>query len=212
MVKVDAREVARAPVNVTTPAVVPQKQARCGGAAPAAAKRAATFEDRDVVAKATAPPPPPSFAKEHEAIQANGGKPISISQVRQLQPEQPKAAVRIAPPAGQVTPPTNADYRPGQPRNKEDGHPGQQTKVEMNNNRPSTPSSGNERPNAQPNKPTGNDRNDQPASVRPSNPNNDRPNAQPNKPTGNERNDQPASVRPSNPNNDRPNAQPNKPT
>jgi len=162
MVKVDAREVARAPVNVTTPAVVPQQKSMLGGGAPAAVKPPATFQDRAVVAKATPPPPPPSFAKEHEAIQANGGKPISISQVRQLQPEQPKAAVRIAPPAGQVTPPTNAVYKPGQPRNNEDSHPGQQTKVdkvEVNNNRPSAPSSGNERPNAQPNKPAGNERN-----------------------------------------------------
>jgi len=235
MVKVDAREVARAPVNVTTPAVVPQQKSMLGGGAPATVKPPATFQDRAVVAKATPPPPSPSFAKEHEAIQANGGKPVAISQVRQLQPEQSKAPVKIAPPAGPVTSPTNAVYKPGQPRNNEDSHPGQQTKVdkaETNNNRPSTPSSGNERPNAQPNKPTGNERNDQPASVRPSNPDNshpstpssgnERPNGQPNKPTGNERNDQPASVRPSSPDNnrpstppsgnERPNAQPNKPT
>jgi hypothetical protein len=207
MVKVDAREAARAPVNVTTPAVVPQQRSMLGGGAPAAVKPPATFQDRAVVAKATPPPPPPSFAKEHEAIQANGGKPLAISQVRQLQPEQPKATVRIAPPAGQVTPPTNAVYKPGQPRNNEDSHAGQQTKVdkvEVNNNRPSTPSSGKERPNGQPNKPTGDERNNRPASVQPSNPANERPNtpaanAQPNKPAGNEPNNQPPTVRPSNP-------------
>ena len=217
MVKVDAREVARAPVNATTPAVVPQQKSMLGGGASATVKPPATFQDRAVVAKATPPPPPPSFAKQHEAIQANGGKPLATSQVRQLQPEQPKAAVRIAPPAGQVASPTNAVYKPGQPRNNEDNRPGQQTKadkVEVNNNRPSTPSSGNERPNGQPNKPTGDERNKQPASVRPSNSDNNRPSTPS---SGNERSDQPASVRPSNPTNDRPsipapNAQPNRPT
>ena len=204
MVKVDAREVARAPVNVTTPTIAPQQKSVLGAGAAAAVKPPATFQNRAVVAKNMPPPPPPSFAKQQEAIHANGGRPLPISQARQLQPEQPKAPVRIAPPARQVTPPTNAGYRQGQPRNNEDSHPGQQTKAQMNNNGPSTPSSGNERPNGRPNKPTGNERNNQPPSVRPSNPDSERPNppppnAQPNRPTGNGRDDRPPAVRPSNP-------------
>ncbi len=102
MVKVDAREVARAPVNVTTPTIAPQQKSVLGAGATAAVKPPASFQARAVVAKNTPPPPPPSFAKQQEAIHANGGKPLAVSQLHQLEPERAHAsvaAVKIAPPA-----------------------------------------------------------------------------------------------------------------
>jgi len=126
MVKVDAREVASAPVNVTTPAVVPQPKSVIGGGAPAAVKPPASFQNRAVVAKATPPPPPPSFAKQHEAIQANAGKPLAVSQLHQLQPERTQAAapVKVAPPARPATPQNVQAIKPGQPPANAANRPG----------------------------------------------------------------------------------------
>ena len=105
IIKVDQREIARAQVNVMTPAVVPPKQAVLGAGTPAAVKPPARFDDRAVVAKNTPPPPPPSFAKEHEAIKANGGKPLAIAEEHKLHLDNDRAiqTVKIAPPAKQVT-------------------------------------------------------------------------------------------------------------
>jgi hypothetical protein len=100
-VKVDAREVATAQVVATTPAVAPSRQAVLGSGATAVAHPPATLQARAVVAKTTPPPPPPSFVKQQQAIQANGGKPLAISQMHKIQPEpvQAHAAIKIAPPA-----------------------------------------------------------------------------------------------------------------
>jgi hypothetical protein len=61
----------------------------------------AALQTRAIVAKTTPPPPPPSFAKQQQAIQANGGRPLAPSAIRQIQPEtaQVRPNVRIAPPA-----------------------------------------------------------------------------------------------------------------
>jgi hypothetical protein len=100
-VTVNAREVASAPVVATTPAVAPSKQAVLGSGAIATVHPPRTVETRAVVAKTTPPPPPPSFAKQQQAIQANGGKPLAISQMHQIQPETVAArpTIKIAPPA-----------------------------------------------------------------------------------------------------------------
>src|SRR5580693_8886362 len=84
-VRVDQREVASAPVRAFTPPAVPAKQAVLGTAA-AAAKPPAAVETRAVVAKVAPPPPPPTFEKRQEAIKNNGGKPLSVAQVKQIQP------------------------------------------------------------------------------------------------------------------------------
>ncbi len=120
IVKVDPREVARAQVNVTTPNVVPAKQAVMGSGAATTVKPPARVENRAVVAKNTPPPAPPSFAKQREAIQANGGKPLAIAEVHKLQPENAHVVqqVKIAPPAKPVTvTPKNAPAgNPAQPQ------------------------------------------------------------------------------------------------
>jgi hypothetical protein len=106
MVKVDAREVASAPVHATTPTIAPQQKSVLGAGAAAAVKPPASFQNRAVVAKNPPPPPPPSFAKQQEAIHANGGKPLAVSQLHQLQPERAQvsvAPVKMAPPAKPAT-------------------------------------------------------------------------------------------------------------
>src|SRR6266849_2692616 len=108
MMKVDTRDVANAPV--TTAAVTgaaPPRQAVLGAGAPAAVRPPAFVQNRAVVAKTAPPPPPVSFEKQQQAIKANGGRPIAISESRQLQPERGQAApvpVKIAPPSRPATP------------------------------------------------------------------------------------------------------------
>jgi hypothetical protein len=113
-VKLDQREVAAAPAMALTPGVAPAKQAVLGTRA-AVARPPAALQTRAVVAKVAPPPPPPSFEKRQEAIKSNGGRPLSVAQMRQIDPAHREALVKIAPAAN----PTN---RPVQPRN---GPPGQ---------------------------------------------------------------------------------------
>lgn len=103
VVAVNAREVATAPVAAGAPAVAPSKQAVLGAGITTHAMPPAALQSRAVVAKVAPPPPPPSFAKQQQAIQANGGRPLAASQIRQIQPEptavSARTAVKIAPPA-----------------------------------------------------------------------------------------------------------------
>jgi hypothetical protein len=100
-VRVNATEVATAPVGYSAPAVAPSKQAVLGSGVAATRRPPAAIQARAVVAKTAPPPPPPSFAKQQQAIQANGGKPLAVSQVRQIQPEatQVHANIKVAPAA-----------------------------------------------------------------------------------------------------------------
>jgi hypothetical protein len=108
-VRVDAREVASAPVSTFTPSVAPAKQAVLGSGAVAHAQPPAAVQSRPVVAKITPPPPPVPFVKEQQAIQANGGKPLAIAQARQIQSEvaPPARLVKVAPPAVHQNPQVN---------------------------------------------------------------------------------------------------------
>ena len=109
VVRVDQREVSSAPVNAFTPAVPPAKQAVLGAGVAARAKPPVAVQNRAVVAKIQPPPPPVSFARQQQAIQANGGRPPAISQVRQAQPQNVQTAhpnVKIAPKAAVENPPT----------------------------------------------------------------------------------------------------------
>lgn len=99
---IDARAVAAAPVRALPPPVVPTRQAVLGPSRPAAARPPATVTARPVVARTPPPPPPPSVEQHLRALQNNGGRPLSVAQVRQLAP-LPAAAhaapVKLAPPA-----------------------------------------------------------------------------------------------------------------
>jgi hypothetical protein len=207
-VKFDQRQIASAPVQVVQPTIVPTKQAVLGAARPAAARPPAVLQTRAVVAKAPPPPPPPAFEKRQEAIKSNGGKPLSVSQIRQIQPApaaQAQAAVKVAPPAKQPAAPItrqadrsgapanaaqqtqgNVANRPGQPQNvqPQNTNPVNRPGVTPNTTQPNRPGQ------PQPNQPV------PPNSAQPGNRPADRPNsAQPPN-----RNDRPA---------DRPVTQPN---
>jgi hypothetical protein len=106
VVKVNASEVASAPVVAMTPPAVPQRAALLGGRAPANVKPPAAVQARAVVAKTPPPPPPPTFEKRQAAIQSNGGRPLSVAQVRQIAPPRTQTAaqhVKVAPVAKAVT-------------------------------------------------------------------------------------------------------------
>ncbi len=129
-VRVDAREVAAAPVAVSAPAVAPPKQAVMGSGAVTNVRPPVALQSRAVVAKATPPPPPPTFAKQAAAIQANEGRPISVAQTRQLEPERTHAVVapvKVAPPATVMAPRVN-----NVPGNQNRNNP----PAQVNNNRP----------------------------------------------------------------------------
>src|SRR6266478_5134307 len=194
MVKVDAREMASAPVAPLTPNVAPQQRSVIGAGASASVKPPAASFSRAVVAKTAPPPPPAPFVKQQQAIQATGGRPPEVSQVRQVQAENTQQArpnIKIAAPAQPGKPrnfqanrpagdiqnaPANAQNNPGNVQNNE-------RKVQNNNNRP--PSVNNSAPPNSGNRPvnppanagnaltnTGNSSkvyNDRPPSSRPSN-------------------------------------------
>jgi hypothetical protein len=152
VVEVNQREVAAAPVAAMTPPVAPNKQAVLGTGAVAAVHPPAALQARAVVAKTPPPPPPVTFAKQQQAIQANGGRPIGISQARQLQPEvaqAPHPNVKIAPPAAAATPQNVQANRPmgqsgAQPQNNNSNRPNPPANVAAppqnnNPNRPNAP-------------------------------------------------------------------------
>jgi len=122
-VQVNQREVASAPVNSFTPSVAPSRQAVLGAGAAASVKPPVAVQDREVVAKVTPPPPPVPFARQQQAIQANGGRPIAISQARQIQTNTP------APHYVKVAQPVTAPNAPGNnaPVNVNKGGQGQNT-------------------------------------------------------------------------------------
>ena len=151
MIRVDQREIASAQVSTTaTPAVAPQRQALLGAGARANVRQRGDFENRAVVARTAPPPPPASFDRQEAAIKANGGRPIAISEARQLQPEnaRPVSQIRMAPPARTTMPENNrGDNRPdlqksnsidqpGPPqsgnRSREQNNPGQPGNVQPN--------------------------------------------------------------------------------
>ena len=137
MMHIDAKEVASAPVAPLTPTVAPQQHSVLGAGAPARVQPPAAIANRAVVAKTAPPPPPASFAKQQQAIQSNGGRPIAISQARQLQPEHVQsvaAPVRIAPPARTVAA-TSQNANPNRPGNVQN-NPGNKPNAATNSNSP----------------------------------------------------------------------------
>jgi len=229
-VKVDARQMASAQVQVRQPAIVPSKQAVLGSSRPAEHQPPAAVQQRAVVAKAAPPPPPPSFEKRQEAIKSNGGKPLSVTQIRQIQPApatQQAAAVRVAPPPKQAPVSVREAPKPAQPVNRtaaqgaqgnvgnRPGQPGQAQPGQPQNNpanRPSTPN--NEQPG---NRPAERGTTTQPNAVQPNNrpadrsgtqPNTNQPNERPNAQPTNRPADRPGTQPNTNQPNERPNAQP----
>jgi len=226
-VRVDAREVASAPVAART-TVAPQARSFTGTAAPAKARPPATLASRNVVAKTAPPPPPAPVAQQVKAVEANGGRPVAVTQVRANQPQPASANVKVAAPAkaAALPPKGNSVNRPGQPgrpaqaTQQSQPAPAQPNTAQPNANRPAnvspnTPNAGNSnqpnpnQPNA--NRPNPNAPNANANRPNPSQPNANAPNAnRPNAENPNRSNANPPAVNP--PNANRPNANPNTPS
>jgi hypothetical protein len=101
IVRVDSHALATAQARARAPAAVPTRQAVLGDRRPGAKQPPAAVQTRAVVARRAPPPPQPAFVQRQAAIASNAGKPLSVAQTRQLQPNvAPRpSAVRIAPPA-----------------------------------------------------------------------------------------------------------------
>ena len=196
-VRVDARQMASAQVQVRQPAIVPTRQAVLGSARPAEHQPPAAVQQRAVVAKAAPPPPPPSFERRQEAIKSNGGQPLSVTQIRQIQPapaaRTQAAAVRVAPPPRQAPVSVREAPKPSQPVNRSaaqggqgnvagrPGQPGQPQPGQPQNNPANRPATVN---NEQPgNRPAERGTATQPNAVQPNNRPADRPASAPNERT-----------------------------
>jgi hypothetical protein len=141
MMKIDRREAESAQVNYTTPNVAPQQKSVLGAGAAATARPPARLQERAVVAKTPPPPAPVTFVKQQQEIQANGGRPPDIAQMRQPQTQntpQTRPNIRMAPPATPGTPQNGqASNRPGQQQHNDGNRPGQpQRNVQNNSNQP----------------------------------------------------------------------------
>ena len=139
-VAVDARTLAAAPVRSLAPAVVPTRQALRAGR-PASSKPPATVIARPVVARTKPPPPPPSLEQHLQALQKNGGRPLSPAQLHQLQPAPATgtaAHVRLVPPPKTLITPQAARATQAaahHPANR----PGTEPTTPASANRPGTP-------------------------------------------------------------------------
>jgi hypothetical protein len=147
MVAVNQREVRTAPAYAAAPAVAPPKQAVLGAGIATRVQPPVALQNRAVVAKAAPPPAPIPFAQRQQAIQANQGRPISMTQNRQLAVQRAQAApaavapVRIAPTptrtmaiANRPTPAASANTQAQPNNNNRVAQP-----VPPNTNRPADP-------------------------------------------------------------------------
>ena len=117
VVHLDQRAMASATVAALAPAVVPTKQAVLGSGRVSETKPPASVQSRIVVARIAPPAAPPSFERRRDAIQSNGGMPLSPSQVRQISSTSASpthVAVKVAPPARMMSP-ARAPAQPVQP-------------------------------------------------------------------------------------------------
>jgi hypothetical protein len=171
MMRVDERDIS-AVVAPTGPSVVPQQRSVLGAGAAATVRPPAAVASRPVVAKVAPPPPPVPFARQQQAIQANGGRPISVAQQREMQPPAARPNIHIAPPAREVQPQNANANRPNQPAQVNPANRPNQPPVQNNPNRPATVTNDTiqqnaQRPNSgQPN-PNQNNANSRPYSDRP---------------------------------------------
>lgn len=115
--EMDQRTLANAPARPFAPAVVPTRQAVLGSTRLTDVKPPESVLTRAIVARTAPPPPPPAFDRRQEAIKENGGRPLSVTQVRQIQPAAAVQSrlVQVAPPAAPVNVVRPA-VRPAAPR------------------------------------------------------------------------------------------------
>jgi len=195
MVRVDSREVASAQVSPMTPAVAPQQRSVLGAAAQARVRPPAQAIARPVVAKTAPPPPVAPVNRQLQQVQANGGRPVAASQIREN--NQPRNNVRVVQEARQAQLPP-----PGQRTSSRPNQPNQPAPAQPNSNRPGQTNRPPEKAQPNTNRPP---EQNQPAQAQPANPQqpnsnrppNQPPQAQPNeRPNDRSHNDRPPSSRP----------------
>jgi hypothetical protein len=107
VVRVDQREVVASHVVVGAPAMAPTREAVVGVGRPGGVRPPERVVNRTVVARTAPPPPPPSFERQQAAIRENGGRPLAVAQMRQMQPANEQSSermnVKIAPATRTVT-------------------------------------------------------------------------------------------------------------
>src|SRR6267142_707022 len=141
MMRIDRRDVETAQVNATTPTVAPEQRSVLGSGAETRVRPPARLQERAVVAKTPPPAAPVSFVRQQQEIQANGGRPPAISQMREPRAgndAQPRSNIRMAPPATAGTPQNDQrNPRPGEQKYNNGNRQGQQQRNDRNNsNRP----------------------------------------------------------------------------
>jgi hypothetical protein len=107
VVRVDQREVVASQVVVGAPAMAPNRESVVGAGRAGGVRPPDRVVNRTVVARTAPPPPPPSFERQQVAIRENGGRPLAVTQMRQMQPATVQASermnVKIAPATRTVT-------------------------------------------------------------------------------------------------------------
>ena len=95
----DSRALANARLQPTAPALVPTREAVLGTQRVGARTPPVAIQHRAVVARTAPPPAPVPFEQRQAAIRSNGGRPLSLAQVRQISTSAARVTpVRIAPP------------------------------------------------------------------------------------------------------------------
>ena len=114
-VRVDAREMAQAPVMGSTAAIAPRRESVLGGQARANVPPA-RFAERQVVTKSAPPPPPVSFAAKQQALEGNGGRPLDQNTMNSLRTNTPSRTPAVRnnnlPPARNDRPAVRTDETP----------------------------------------------------------------------------------------------------
>jgi len=116
MIRVNAREVAAAPVAPLTPTVTPEQRSVLGSGTAARVRPPSPIISRPVVARTAPPPAPVAFTKQQQIVRENGGRPPAISEMRRVQQREEvqveRPNIRMAPPVRQGPPQNARDNRP----------------------------------------------------------------------------------------------------
>jgi hypothetical protein len=112
--------------TTAAPSIAPRRQSVLGASAGMSVRTPpSAIADRAVVARLTPPRAPVSFAREQAAIRANGGQPLSVTQLSRMRPNTPAAPVRLASPMKSDRP----MWAAGQPTRSDAQHPAAQRYV-----------------------------------------------------------------------------------
>src|SRR5258708_22587805 len=116
--------------------MAPHKRSFGGSRGAGKGRPPATLVNRNVVARTAPPPAPVPVSQEVKAVQANGGRPVAVTQMRSNQTQPARENVKLAAPAktAALPPKGTSVNRPGQP-----GRPAQANQPAAQANQPNQP-------------------------------------------------------------------------